>query len=81
MPKDVKIFWSASSKGGWGKIDLPKIMYCFSSKNKRPVVIIFFCFFDSLSMHYMDFGVLLEFSYDSRKVFFEDIQYTTTQTQ
>ena len=44
-------------------------MLCISSKNKRPGVIIYFCFFDSLSMHYMDFGVLLEFSYDSRKVF------------
>ena len=74
MPKDVKKFWSASSKGGWGKIDLPKIMYCISSKNKRPVVIIFFSFFDSLSMHYMDFGVLLEFGYNSRKGLFEDIQ-------
>ena len=73
MPKDVKFFWSASSKGGWGKIDQPKIMYCISSKNKRPVVIIFFCFFDSLSMHYMDFGVLLEFGYNSRKGLFEEI--------
>ena len=47
----------------------------------KPVVIIFFCFFDSLSMHYMDFGVSLEFHYDSRKGLFEDIQYTTTKTQ
>ena len=47
---------------------------CISSKNKRPVVIIFFCFFDSLCRYYMNFGVLLEFGYYSRKGLFEEIQ-------